>query len=231
MKLEERVAEQVVRAFNLGLSDTERERLTRRITTNSAGYEEYQKGRTAVLRGGQEAVDAAVALSEERCTDPTSPLHRRTWRWPSCGGPGMPVRQKKQAAKGGRAASRPAGSDTRSVAGPDARGARRRVSLLRVRVGGSDRRERSRTDPQPQPRTAPLQPGHRLLHLGLFALSDRAAEAGLRANPRTRAEYIRNRGRSALYDGRFKPRWSSSQRVSGLPTTAHAGCSVKPIIT
>ena len=33
-------------------------------------------------------------------------------------------------------------------------------------------------------------------HLGLFELSDRAAQAGFAANPRTRPEYIRNRGRS-----------------------------------
>jgi adenylate cyclase len=41
-------------------------------------------------------------------------------------------------------------------------------------------------------------------HLGLFDLADRAARAGLAANPGTRPEASRNLGRSALYDGRFK---------------------------
>jgi adenylate cyclase len=41
-------------------------------------------------------------------------------------------------------------------------------------------------------------------HLGLFDLADHAARAGLAANPKSRLEAVRNWGRTALYDSRFK---------------------------
>jgi serine/threonine protein kinase/TolB-like protein len=206
LKLEERVAEQVVRAFNLGLSDTERERLTRPITTNSAAYEEYQKGRTAVLRGGEEAVDAAVsAFRGALHHDPNFPaaqaglamaLVRRPWYASS------PEESRRRKAAALRAALQAATLDPLLAQTHEALAAVYRFSEFEWEEV-IDESVRALTL-SPSLELPHYNLATAFYHLGLFALSDRAAEAGLRANPRTRAEYIRNRGRSALYDGRFE---------------------------
>jgi TolB-like protein len=63
--VEEQIARRVVRAFNLGLSEGERASLARQNTENAAAYEEYLKGRTALVQMGESAVQAAIAAFEK----------------------------------------------------------------------------------------------------------------------------------------------------------------------
>ncbi len=206
LKLEETVAEQVVRMFKVGLNARERDRLGRQLTTNTAAYEQYLKGRTALTQVGEQGVDAAVnAFRRALQHDPkfaaaqaglAMALVRRPWYASS---PDESSRRREAAMAAAQLAAK---LDPLSAQTHEALAAVYRFTEFQW----TEVIEESVRALTLSPSLA--LPHYNLAtafyHLGLFELSDRAAQAGFAANPRTRPEYIRNRGRSALYDGRFE---------------------------
>jgi serine/threonine protein kinase/TolB-like protein/Flp pilus assembly protein TadD len=206
MDVEERVADRVIRGFNLGLSDRERAQLGRQSTTNTAAFEEYLKGRTAVIQIGEQAVDAAVRAFEKALElDPNyasaqaglaMALVRRPWYASS------PAESARRYQSAMRAAQRASQLDPSLAQAHEALAAVYRYSEFQWDLVVEESVRALELAPS-------LDLPHYNLaaafcHLGLFDLADRAAIAGLAANPRTRPEAIRNQGRSALYDSRFE---------------------------
>jgi tetratricopeptide (TPR) repeat protein len=206
MEIEERIADRVVQVLNLRLSDGERARLAHQYTANTAAYEAYLEGRTALLQVREQEVDvAARAFEKALVLDPNyaqaqaglaMALVRRPWYASSR----EESDRRYQTAM--RAAERASQLDPSLAEAHEALAAvyrYREFEWEHVIQESATALELSPSRDLPYYNLATA-----FYHLGLFDLSDRAARAGLAINPRTESEAVRNLGRSALYDGRFE---------------------------
>ena len=204
--IEERVATDVVRFLDPALSDRERARLTRRHTPDASAYEQYLIGRTALLQLGEQGVNAAVrAFENALALDPNYAeaqaglaiaLVRRPWYASS------PEEGDKRYEIAMRAAKRASELDPSLAEGHEAVAA---VYRYREFEWEQVIQESAKTLELSPSRDLPYYNlSAAFYHLGLLDLSERAARAGFAINPRSRAEAVRNLGRSALYDGRYE---------------------------
>ena len=82
--VEDVIAERVVNALNLRLAAAEQGRLRRRYTSNAAAYQEYLRGRAALVRYKPEGTLQAVQAFERALQrDPSTRSPARDSRWPA----------------------------------------------------------------------------------------------------------------------------------------------------
>ena len=192
--------------MNLKLSTGERERLLRRYAANIAADEAYRRGRAVLLQIGEQGVDAAVdAFQDALQLDPNHApalaglamaLVRRPWYTST------PADRKRRYDAAMQAAGRASRIDPALAQAHEALAAVSRYLEFewdKVIVESAKALELSPSLDLPHYNMAAA-----FSRLGLFDLADHAARAGLAANPKSRLEAVRNWGRTALYDSRFK---------------------------
>jgi serine/threonine protein kinase/tetratricopeptide (TPR) repeat protein len=217
MAVEEQVAERVVRAFNLSLTADERGDLTRQYTRNPAAYVEYLKGRAALVERNPQSVEAAAAAFERAIDLDRGYVQayaglalatvRRSWYTTSA------EEAANLRAQAAHAANRALELDPRLGEAHDALAAVYRYSEFEWDKTIEESRVALELDPNLD--EPPYHMAVAFYHLGLFELSNAAALAGLAANPDSQYDADLNRGRAALYDGRFREACASSKRSRG----------------
>ncbi|MFY9561536.1 MAG: protein kinase [Terriglobales bacterium] len=206
LSLEETIAEKISSALQVEISSAERERLYRRYTDNPAAYELYLKGRTEMVRLTRESTLAAIADFE-------SALHLDARYALAHAGLAMAsalmrIRFSPEAEvknwedRAHQEAQRALELDANLAEAHEAIAAvYRSAEFDWDRVMAESRRaldlNRSLEMPHYYRATA-------FYHLGLMELVETEVRAGLEINPANRAEALRVRGASALFNGRFQ---------------------------
>lgn len=218
--LRDTISERVAAALRVRMTTGERERFYRRYTKNSAAYERYLQGRSALPRYTPEATLAAIDhFKQALAIDPQYPLAH-------AGLASAAARMRIRFSTGQDRtrwldlAEREAGEAMRLD--PDLAEAHEARAAV-ARQGEFDWNLTMAESDRALALNPSLAQPHFFragvfYHFGLFDLADRESQLGTLNDPTARVDGLRVLGNSALYDGRFaeaESRLNEARRLSG----------------